>query len=415
MKLSFDMPFAKRMLFVLLVLGGIVWVVSFLLEPAGVQSLVFSHAFAPWFGDFSINRIVWDSPCPYEGFGMTPAYEVVYPLLAHWLLTFFPDSVLGGMIHSVVCSAFLLFALSVFIWQRMQTHGFCFRLLALVACLCPWQMIYVFERSNQVILAAGMVVLFLAWFDSDRIHERCLAAIALSIAVALKVSPVLFGLCYFIPMWGKERRRVDWLSISLCGGSAAILAFGPLWWHGQGFVEIARLYRNVSENADKYMSVTSWGPVAVWRELSFVGGAPSWFSFHFARMASVALGLLGLVAAVLPRRFGVNDCERLLFLSSAVMLLPTNSCAYMALYLLPAFLLTRNDDWGMCALWLCLFLPIQIPADFVVNVRGLPLNPVFASFAFLTMLGLAYVRILVRIIDGMRGRLVSSTNILQCR
>ena len=234
MKLSFDMPFAKRMLFVLLVLGGIVWVVSFLLEPAGVQSLVFSHAFAPWFGDFSINRVVWDSPCPYEGFGMTPAYEVVYPLLAHWLLTFFPDSVLGGMIHSVVCSAFLLFALSVFIWRRMHSHGFCFRLLALAACICPWQVIYVFERSNQVILAAGMVVLFLAWFDSDRIHERCLAAIALSIAVALKVSPVLFGLCYFIPMWGKGHRRVGWLSISLCGGVLRFWRLGRFGGMGRG-------------------------------------------------------------------------------------------------------------------------------------------------------------------------------------
>ena len=97
------------------------------------------------------------------------------------------------------------------------------------------------------------------------------------------------------------------------------------------------------------------------------------------------------------------------------MLLPTNSCAYMALYLLPAFLLTRNDDWGLCALWLCIFLPIQIPADFVVNVHRLTLNPVIASFAFLTMLVFAYIRILVRLIDGMRGRLVSFTHILQCR
>lgn len=345
-----------------------------------------------------INRVIWNAPCPYDGVGTTPAFEVVYPLFAHWMLTFFPNSFLGGFLNSFVGCFILFLSLSVFVQRRLKNLTFICKMVILFACFCAWQVPYVFERSNQLPYAAGLVALFLALYDSNRFWERCVAAVALAMAAALKVSPALFGVVYFVsPFKSATRRRMDWISVGICVMAAFVLVFGPFWWHGQGFVEITRLYRNVVENAGRYMRGAAWGIVAIWRELAFVGSAPSGLTFGVARFSNVGLGIIGLVASVLPNRFGVRPHERLLFSASAVMLLPTNTCSYTALYLFPAFLMTESHDWKMHVLWLMLFLPIQIPAELLLNVHGLVLNPTISNLAFLGLLVLAYSRCVIRI------------------
>jgi len=394
----------------LLVAMGFLWAVCYAVAPRGAQGLLFSDAWSNAFGDFFLNCREWVASEHYVGDARVPTHELVYPLIAYWPMSLFPDTMMGAGCFSAFGALCLAAGLLVFVRSRMKSAGVLWQFVGVLACLCSFHVIFAFERANVIYISAACVCIFLAWYNSASCAKRVCAAAALAVAGATKIMPGAFGLLYFVPWFdlageASERRRLDWVSIFLCGLLAVALLFVPYWVHGRGGGDLRAFLENVAENSKIYGGKSAWGIVAFWRELLFAGVQGLSGGLGMARAGNMLVGLLLLWMATVVGHRRLRDSERLLLLTVAIMLMPANSCTYMALYLLPGMLLSVGEmmdrplrliDGVTLGIWLIVFMPFQIPLSWFVDVQGVPLNYALANFGLFLLVVITMASVLKR-------------------
>jgi len=243
-------------------------------------------------------------------------------------------------VMSVALAADFLMYAAFFISLLIFCRRFRIPGLLAVLLLCSGQAIYCLERGNTVFLAVAGILLFLAYYSSEKKSLRMIAAIGLSVAVALKVVPVFFGV-----LWLNKK---DFCFLTVAGVATLILTFIPLLCSDHTIVEnIMQLMDNISQHEIWYEKYSlSMNPSCVFRLLSvqvlglndsqpivcYGATALKWF----CRILAVC----GLACATLS---SMPLWKRFFLLAASQILVVVTPQQYVLLFFIPSLLVALSD------------------------------------------------------------------------
>lgn len=346
-----------KRLWIWFLLAGAVWTLLFAFVPGTRQELVFYGNENDRFCDYWIPRECAASVTTYRP-DTVPRLDACYPPLGYVIAGVFPrDKWIGGLLFDI--SALVLLMGAVFCCAKGTKWN---RVGWAVASSMLGQTLLALGVANQILLAAAGVCMFFAWHAKDD-WRRLVALVALSVAVALKISPALFSLLLV-----RDRR---WRDLSVVAVCSLVLGVVPFCWHG-GIVGMLDLLENLRLHSDFYTVVDGWGFIAIGRSAYLaVGRGMDAFRADYLpyRMGNVLLAL-ALIYPFFAGKFGRwRVSSDALLLALVVTLLPGCQHGYTALYFLPAVLCLPQDRLTIGHfLFFALFCPVQVLyGGFTVN------------------------------------------------
>lgn len=360
-ELSRFMRFKRRVLWVILASAVSFAVLCFV--PNSRQGEIFPYEELCDYRAFIRSSI--DSEIPYEPRDIE-LHDACYPPIAYLAVNFIASDCgvkweLSGGEKRLIGSIFLLQCVGIFLLvSRMRCPAM--RVLAAVvaimspACLCP------LLRGNPSGWAFALVCVFLFWYRSEDGVKRFVAALSLSAATALKISPCIFGVLYLSEIAGGWR-KLPVAEIAVSAGAAILLVFVPFAFYG-GAEAIPKWMANASANAAHYSTAEpTWGFVALANHLIDTNAV----ELACAKWLAVATRVFAILLVALAIFIG-RARHKLLFIGAAMAFLTHHD--YGGAYLIPAFVawLDERDATcsGVCLLleaagWIFVFTPLQIP------------------------------------------------------
>ena len=305
------------------------------------------------------------------------AHDACYPALAYLGLKAFPLTPTGEVAMIAVMFLVLGGGLALFLHRRTSLPVS----LALAAVSLTTAFVAGPLRGNPSAWAVGLVLAFLALYDHPRRSLRSAAAVALGLAVALKLSPAVFGVVYLVSS-PRTPRQWPWADILLAAGVFTLAFVMPFGGFG-GFSEIGTWWQNAVANMNYY---SCYDPMWGLSELSQRFASLRPFE-EFAICVTRALALVCVIAALCAGSFR----GAMLPLGAAMLFLTHHD--YGLAYMLPAFFVwldgLEEPVRGLRALlaavlWLVILSPLQIPAPDGIGT----LNPALENEAVLILLAL---------------------------
>ena len=385
--------FAKKFL-AILIATEIVWAALLAFAPSTRQMRVFFLDVDGWFCDYLMPRICADSARTYVPEGLD-RYDACYPPICYDFVKLFPkDIAIGGVMNSCSGAAVLMLGLVALLRKRrMSWQGTAATALAV---LCSWPAMNAVGVSNQMLFAAGFICLFFAWHEDDAplwgrfmplVHRRHAALACLSLAIAMKLTPVFFSL------WLVRSRR--WCDFVVVGILSAALVFVPFAWH-DGFAGFLEYLESLRLHADMFTASAIWGAPSIARYIALAQGV-TMADFRVGcgvwRIPDIAIGAVSLWLFFRSRR----GFRQMLFLVTALLVLPGDNLVYTILLLLPlvAMLLTEKglEPAAIACLLLPCFVPIRVFWHGGVASNILPALSLYAVWLLSAVLELGEARL----------------------
>lgn len=293
-----------------------------------------------------------------------PMSEKAYPPLTYLLLypfsKFFvysnmlPSAARADQLEIMSVVIFIVFsciALAILIYEfKSGPKGV--RLLMVLTLFASGVSLFSLEQANTIYLSVSCLLFFVMLYKSDNKLLRELSYIALSIAVALKVYPIIFAILILY-----EKRIRD---IFKLGFYCVITVFLPFLYFKSGYSNIPIMIKNASENTKAYMF-----NVYQYR----FGLVSDSILFGFSNKTSIMLvkvSLILLVFAVITSWSHRKYWKTILCLTCALLSTPVNSAYYCGLYFFIPVILFLNEkehkitDWFYLILMILILNPYQI-------------------------------------------------------
>lgn len=255
------------------------------------------------------------------------------------------------------------------------------------ACICT------LLRGNPSGWSFALVCVFLFWYRSEDPLRRTLAAVALGMATALKLTPCLFGVLYLSEAASRSW-RIPWRDVFFSASVAIVLVFLPFLFFG-GVHDIPNWISNAGANAAFY-SVDN----PLWGLAAFANHVIDSKEIVLPNIGLYALGTRILAAAlVFLALFARNEYLRLLSIGAAMAFLTHHD--YGGAYLIPAFVAWLHDVDGIrkgvyplleALAWFVILTPLQIPNPFYAGT----LNTMLQNESLFVLLASAAFTVNVR-------------------
>ncbi len=375
---------------------GICCVVAMALTGGRALSALFVRELADTFMDY-FNSVVFGMGSPYDN------PKVIYPPL----ITAFYMAVASCTTDYVVSAGgifsvemrnsevpMLVFLLTLFlcfiVMQSVvsryteKTCGSCLSSILFFTLLLSFPVLWAIERGNSILYAVTALLLFISGYNSENVLVRIASYIALALAVGIKISPAVFVLLIL-----RERRYAEFL---ICAGIIAFVFFSPLSITGgnlEMMFERIFAYYESSETIGELINITNLA--------MYLG-----FSRTVGSVLSLAVVLLTVLVVL---KSEIDPWKNVLLLSCVCVQCFSLGIPYLALYLLPGFLLFLASNPEMNrgnAFYLAFFIAVfaMFPTPFDDYV-------IFASFKCMSILVITILLLaegVVKIAPGLRRR-----------
>ncbi len=234
-----------------------VWGILFLRNPSGMQSHVFFSDTNDWFMDFYNTVYAAYGRTPYS-WGNLPArnylplgYLILYPFAflypynmeesaTSYIARYSQFPAIAGAVVLLLWCMFFFYSL-----YRTCTLREGDRLALLFSFFCSGIMIFNYDRMNELILVAGLIALYLKYYDSDHRLQRQGAVLCLAFAAALKLFPAVLGIFLIY-----RKRWKEALCAVLYGILLTVLPF--FWLVGDPKENLSLFLRNIAVHAQVY-------------------------------------------------------------------------------------------------------------------------------------------------------------------
>lgn len=385
----------KISLLVALFLSGIAWLALVLFVPQAGQDKVWYKSGQEYLSDYFMPRNTAAHANPYREPAHALAFSFrrggdiearegwdveerdrVYPAGALLPLSWFEESLEGARF----CNVFLIGSFILVVCACLSCSPRAPHPLAFVPLLLSGPLLFAGERGNPIWLAAAGTLFFLLFWDCPARQVRWLAAMALSIAAAVKVVPAVLGVLYLAPIIFRLREegplslRRSLSTPTLCVMLGAIAFVFP-WFFVAGIETFPDWWRACQEHAAYYGPRTMFGFVGLYRTamIALHGGWEATVGFELARWANILCGVAALGCSVWKSQR--SRYASVLLATAGLLLLSVNMQPYTVLYLLPAFFLwlterpveseSRIPNWVRvlveCCAWFVIWTPLQLP------------------------------------------------------
>ena len=337
-------------------ISAALFVVLLLVQSSGVQKEVVFQCGKDFLADFlnSVRHVAGSQPYV-DGHIQPPLGFLLLMPFKHFadfsceleVLLKNPKAIFSAVFFVAISECWLFFMLKKFL---KKLNGF----PELIWLFISGVNIFSMERGTVVIFSAGCIAGFLAWYDSPEKKERLLSYFLLSVAFALKIYPVLFGILLL--------KRRDWQGVLFCMLSGLLLTFPLFLFFDGGFNNIHILMHNLQKYRNEY-SFTLWDlrimhiftPGAISVEHKAV--------YMILRRCVDAMIIFCNIASFFSRRD-----EKLIFSIACLMILcPVGAGYYTMLYLAVPFLQVYNykkcrNFVTLC--WVLLLTPLRFEFHF---------------------------------------------------
>ena len=276
-----------------------------------------------------------------EGEMRVAQYDRCYPATAIVPMKAFPRTWVGAWLWTV-CVALVF--VGVLCWIARSWWP--------ILLLGTMPVLFNLERGNPIGVAAACVGVFLAGYRSPSKGVRVVAALALSLATCLKISPVVLGALYL--------REKDWRGIGWCIVFSPVLFVIPWFFVPEGFSALPVMVENAQGNFMEYVRAAEFGLVDLWRTVRVALHQDCmhlWPGCLAVARISQALGLAAIACGAWKRR-PILAVVGMLWAAG-------NMHYYGALYLLPLFVMEMQATrfkMSPCrlALWIVVLCPLQL-------------------------------------------------------
>lgn len=232
-----------------------------------------------------------------------------------------------------------------------------FILLLLFGTVPFW---YAFERANIILLTLAFLAYFVKYYNSDNKFKCEFSLICLAISVAFKIYPVCFGILLL------NKKHI--FKALRCCVYGVIFFFVPFAFVG-GISSIKTLIDNIA-NTTNIMTNNGWGyKLNVDNTVSFICN-----TLNISSSIGIIVKLVTIVAIVLIVLFAEKHWQKLMALSSIMILIPGFSYTYTMIFAslpLIAFLVNNptNSHLNRCYsfLFVCMFAPFPFGGYSLLN------------------------------------------------
>ena len=314
--------------------------------------------------DFPDAYVKTDLPEVFPGSGPIERADVCNPALPMLLVRLFPATFGGGLAVTLV-GVFAYLAAAV-LYLRRRSGGATFWSVAALAATLPF--LFAVQVGNVILYAAAAGVVFLALYDAESRSERIAAALALSFAFAVKISPAALGVLYFAA-WRRQRRYAV-----LAAAAGVLLLAVPFAAYG-GAAGFAEWLACAAANTQKYEFRNVIGLYGVFYALGrSLGRYPDWYASAHALVHALS-AVLGAGALAMSAWRKAAASERAFLATAGMLMLPPTMMIYTLLFALPAILALPGR--AAAVTFVALACPLQL------FVGGGSLQPIFSAGAFL--------------------------------
>lgn len=230
-----------------------------------------------------------------------------------------------AMLPFIILSLTCLLTISLCVRKILSDRDVSTQNWVVASVLLSGPVTFLLERGNLLLIALSFLMLFFAFWRSERAWQRAMAIVALSIASALKLYPAAFALLLIA-----DRRWKDFFLTVVFG---LLLLIVPFFVFGgpsaiQAFLDGIRL-----------SSSTFYGLGGNYSLSNIAGILGGFFGLNTSGVNGLVFQMLGLVLPLIAFILSGQYWERVLAIGLMTLWVPSFSYTYALTLLLPAFVL----------------------------------------------------------------------------
>lgn len=244
------------------------------------------------------------------------AHDRPYPAFALLPMRLFPYTSGGAWLYTALMAIGYVVLLCLF--------GKTFWPLALLVSM---PVLYNVERGNPIGFTAIFVAVFLLWWNHPDSTKRKVAAVALAVATAMKLTPCLLGALYLPQLW---RTRGRFAEPFIAGFAAIVLLIVPFGLMPDGFAGMPKMIANAAENGLFYARCGDFGLLPFWRAVRVLLHQDCTIAWPGCLQLVRLMQIVGFAAVLYG---GIKQKMKLLVFGA--MMAPGNMFYYGVLYFVP--------------------------------------------------------------------------------
>lgn len=234
-------------------------------------------------------------------------------------------ALMPAMLPFIILCLACLFVISLCVRRLLSDRDVSTQNWAVASVLLSGPVIFLLERGNLLLIALCFLMLFFAFWRSERAWQRVLAVIALSLASALKLYPAAFALLLIA-----DRRWKDFILAVVLGLLFLIVPFFVF----DGAHAIQAFVKGIQSS-----STTFFGLGGNYSLSNIVGIACGFFGVSAFGAGAPAIQALGIILPLMAFMLSKRTWERALAIGIMTLWVPSFSYTYALTLLLPAFVL----------------------------------------------------------------------------
>ena len=316
---------------------------SLITNGVALESILFSDR-TDYFMDY-FNSIYYGLNGPYMNYYVIypPLITVLYQavgLLLESCYGLFTDGfsirdTFGGMASYIIFTIIALVAIY-FIFDREKKVSKKEMLLFFLVAITSYPMIYCIDRGNSMLYSVVFVALFLLLYNSPNKKDRYFSYIFLSIAVSIKIYPVLFGILIF----KKSVENKEYREFIACAVICVLTFFLPFFLTDGTFIDMFRNATNLSSIGVTFGQVNI---VAMFEQLLIAIGVENYADFRSLGTV-LSMILLAVIAVFILFDKKMPEWQAVSLLAGTQVLCAGLGTQYLLLYMIiPAWYFINSN------------------------------------------------------------------------
>lgn len=234
------------------------------------------------------------------------------------------------------------------------------KMLTGLAVIVSSPVLFTIERGNTILFTVILVGMFIFTYDSDEKIKKEVGLLALALAFNFKISPAFMGILLIIRKDYRAALRAAFYALSIF-----LISFIPI---NGGISAIPQMFKNVKTNLDEFSGTTGTTiDAAVYNLTRKFGGLDEQMLINSMSISRIITYIAAIILCFAAYKVYKFKWQKIMALTSCLLILPSHSGEYCILYIIPAIILFLNASEHRMKDIVYLFVGILFMWDFYIT------------------------------------------------